>query len=220
MEHLRDAQQQQQAILNYIRLGAVSCRLSGTREQLSYHSEAKHALSQDGREQLLSHILEMEAPEMMHSSSCDGSQQSNGRLSWSNDFQLLPLSKGHRNFCHSSRESSEQQQQVVAARGFARGEVLGLVLGCMMPANDAEQLLLSAASPEEALQVARLSFSFELAGEGGQQQQAAAGHSSGSERRCVSVVAAGFLSGNPLAQVRCSTLGGATKERAVCLPVR
>uniref|UniRef100_A0A383VBQ7 Vacuolar protein 8 n=1 Tax=Tetradesmus obliquus TaxID=3088 RepID=A0A383VBQ7_TETOB len=234
MEHLRDTQQQQQAILNYIRLGAVSCRLSGTREQLSYHSEAKHALSQDGREQLLSHILEMEAPDMMHSSSCDGSQRSNGRLSWSNDFQLLPLSKGHRNFCHSSRESSEQQQQVVAARGFARGEVLGFVLGCMMPASDAEQLLLSAASPEEALQVTRLSFSFELAGESKQQQQqqqqqrVAAGGGSGSERRCVSVVAAGFLNGNPLAQVLdyrqlgpyCQVLGpGAGSPNAALLPV-
>jgi hypothetical protein len=208
MDRLRDAQQQQQAILNYIRLGAVSCRRSGAQEQLSYHSEAKRALSLDGREQLLSHILEMEAPQLMNSSSCDGSQQSS-RLSWSLDFRLLPFSSGHRNHCQDSAASQQQHQQVVAARGFARGEVLGFVLGCMMPSSDAEQLLLSAASPEEALQTARLSFSFELAGEAGQQQQqqqqGAAGSSS-SVRRSVTVVANGFLTGNPLAQVSCQTL--------------
>jgi hypothetical protein len=196
MDGLRAAQQQQQAIANYVRLGTVSCRRPGTREQLTYHSEAKHALSLDGREQLLSHILEMEAPELMNSSS-DGGEKSS-YLSWSNDFQLLPLSSGHRNYGQNS-SSNEQQQQVVAARGFARGEILGFVLGCMMPSSDAEQLLLSAASPDEALQVARLSFSFELNGEGTQKESAAAGGSS--SRRNVTVVANGFLEGNPLAQV-------------------
>jgi hypothetical protein len=206
MARLHDAQQQ--AINNYLRFGAVSCKRSGTREQLAYHSDAKHALSLDGREQLLSHILEMETPELLNSSS-SGGQQQGCQLSWTNDFELLPLSSGHRNNQYSSRTAGEQQQQqqIVVARGFARGEVLGFVLGCMMPSSDAEQLLLSAASPEEAMQMARLSFSFELEGEEEQRQQQLQGgsssSSSSSSSKGVTVVAAGFLNGNPLAQVWC-----------------
>jgi hypothetical protein len=199
MARLHDAQQQ--AINNYLRFGAVSCKRSGTREQLAYHSDAKHALSLDGREQLLSHILEMETPELLNSSS-SGGQQQGCQLSWTNDFELLPLSSSHRNNMFSSRTAGEQQQQqVVVARGFARGEVLGFVLGCMMPSSDAEQLLLSAATSEEAKQMARLSFSFELEGEEEQRQQQLQGGSSGSKG--VTVVAAGFPNGNPLAQVWC-----------------
>jgi hypothetical protein len=198
MARLQDAQQQ--AINNYLRFGDVSCKRSGTREQLAYHSDAKHALSLDGREQLLSHILEMETPELMNSSNSDGNQQG-CQLSWSSDFQLLPLSSGHMNNTYSSRTAGEQQQQVVVARGFARGEVLGFVLGCMMPSSDAEQLLLSAATPEEALQMVRLSFRFELEGEEEQRQQQLQGGSSSSSSKSVTVVTAGFKNGNPLAQV-------------------
>jgi hypothetical protein len=202
MARLHDVQQQ--AINNYLRFGAVSCKRSGTREQLAYHSDAKHALSLDGRQQLLSHILEMETPELLNSSSAGGHQKG-CQLSWSNDFELLPLSSGHRNNLYSSRTAGEQQQQqVVVARGFARGEILGFVLGCMMPSSDAEQLLLSAASSEEAMQMAQLSFGFELECEEEQRQQQLQGGSS-SRSKGVTVVAAGFLTGNPLAQVWCNS---------------